>query len=50
MRRYALSQVTAFFTPAAAVLSPALLIEGELRTAYRTAATDASQLEGDQPP
>lgn len=41
VRRYALSQVTAFYTPAAAVLSPALLTEGELRTAYRTAATDA---------
>ena len=41
VRRYALSQVTAFYTPAAAVLSPALLTEEELRTAYRTAATDA---------
>jgi hypothetical protein len=41
VRGYALSQVTAFYTPAAAVLSPALLTEEELRTAYRTAATDA---------
>lgn len=41
VRRYALSQVTALYTPAAAVLSPALLTEEELRTAYRTAATDA---------
>ena len=40
VRRYALSQVTAFYTPAAAVLSPARLTEEELRTAYRTAATD----------
>ena len=41
VRGYALSQVTAFYTPAAAVLSPALLTEKELRTAYQTAATDA---------
>ena len=41
LRRYALSQVTALYTPAAAVLSPALLTEDELRTAYRTAAVDA---------
>ena len=41
VRRYALSQMTAFYTPAAAVLSPALLTEEELRTAYRTAASDA---------
>jgi protein-S-isoprenylcysteine O-methyltransferase Ste14 len=41
VRGYALSQVTAFYTPVAAVLSPALLTEEELRTAYRTAATDA---------
>jgi hypothetical protein len=33
--------VTALYTPAAAVLSPALLTEEELRTAYRTAAVDA---------
>ena len=41
VRGYALSQVTASYTPATAVLSPALLTEEELRTAYRTAATDA---------
>ena len=41
LRRYALSQVTALYTPAAAVLSPALLTEEELRTAYRTATVDA---------
>jgi protein-S-isoprenylcysteine O-methyltransferase Ste14 len=41
VRGYALSQVTAFYTPAAAVLSPALLTEEELGTAYRTAAADA---------
>jgi protein-S-isoprenylcysteine O-methyltransferase Ste14 len=41
VRRYALSQVTAVYTPAAAVLSPAVLTEEELRTAYETAATDA---------
>ena len=40
LRRYALSQVTALYTPAAAVLSPALLTEEELRTAYRTATID----------
>jgi hypothetical protein len=41
LRRYALSQVTALYTADAAVLSPALLTEDELRTAYRTAAADA---------
>ena len=41
LRRYALSQVTALYTPAAAVLSPALLTEEELRTAYRMAAVNA---------
>jgi hypothetical protein len=41
VRRYALSQVAALYTPAVAVLSPALLAEEELRTAYRTAGTDA---------
>ena len=41
VRRYALSQVTGLYTPAAAVLSPVLLSEDELRTAYRTAAADA---------
>jgi protein-S-isoprenylcysteine O-methyltransferase Ste14 len=41
LRRYALSQVTALYTADTAVLSPALLTEDELRTAYRTAAADA---------
>jgi protein-S-isoprenylcysteine O-methyltransferase Ste14 len=41
LRRYALSQVTALYAADTAVLSPALLTEDELRTAYRTATADA---------
>jgi protein-S-isoprenylcysteine O-methyltransferase Ste14 len=41
LREYALAQVSALYTERAAVLSPALLSEGELVTAYRTAVTDA---------
>lgn len=41
VRDYALSQVATLYTREAAVLSPALLGEDELGTAYRTAAADA---------
>ena len=41
LRDYSLSSITAFYTPKAAVLSPALLRDDELKAAYRTAASDA---------
>jgi hypothetical protein len=41
LRDYSLSSITAFYTPEAAVLSPALLSDDELKAAYRTATADA---------
>ena len=41
LRDYSLSSITAFYTPEAAVLSPALLRDDELKAAYRTATADA---------
>ncbi|QJD30904.1 methyltransferase family protein [Methylococcus geothermalis] len=41
LREYALTQITAFYENHSAVLSPALLSDRELRSAYRTALADA---------